>query len=112
MNNLKYFRNLAEIEVKELSGLLGVSVYTCRAYEEERMIMNETTIKMICKIFNIEKQELFLEKEMISAKTINKLLQYASYNKVEKIKLLVFNLSGKYSEKLYFSELSEIKSSL
>ena len=112
MNNLKYFRTMTDLEAKELSVLLGVSVYTYRAYEDDRMIMDEIIIKLISKLFNIEKEELFIEREKISRETINKLLQYANYDKKEKIKLLVFNLSGKYSEKISFAELSKIRASL
>lgn len=112
MNNLKYFRTLTDLEPKELSALLGVSVYTYRAYETDRMIMDEIIIKLICKLFNVEKEELFIEKDKLRQETINKLIYYTKFNKKEKIKLLVFNLSGKYCEKISFAELSKIRSNL
>ena len=81
MNNLKYFRTLTDLEPKELSALLGVSVYTYRAYENDRMIMDEIIIKLICRLFNVEKEELFIEKDKVRQETINRLIYYSNFNK-------------------------------
>lgn len=112
MNNLTLFRELSGVTVKQLSSILAVTVYTYRAYEQERMVLRDEISLMITKMYQISYNELFCSKLEISTESINKVKSLSSLSSEERYEAMIYNLTGEHMKTLSFNKICEIKKEL
>lgn len=112
MNNLTFFRELSGVTVKQLSSILAVTVYTYKAYEQERMVLRDEISLMLTKLYQISYEELFCSKLKISTESIKKVKSLSNLSDEERYKAMIYNLTGEHMKALSFNKICEIKKAL
>lgn len=112
MNRLKILRELSGATEKQLSKLLGVTVYTYRAYESERMAPGDVEIAMIAKIYNIPAHSVFGSEAVSDDQTAAALRSLKELSEHERYRQMIFNLCGEHRDSLSFAQICEIRNRL
>lgn len=108
MNNLKYFRTIANLTRKELSSLMNVTVYTYQGYEDDRMVMRPETVILISMIYNIDKHDIFCPESNVSEDTLEKLNNLSAMSEKERYSQLIFNLTGEKKDRVGYKQINII----
>lgn len=108
MNNLKYFRTIANLTRKELSSLMNVTVYTYQGYEDDRMVMRPETVILVSMIYNIDKNDIFCPENNVSEDTLEKLNNLSAMPEKERYGQLIFNLTGEMKERVGYKQVNII----
>lgn len=108
MNNLKYFRTIANLTRKELSSLMNVTVYTYQGYEDDRMVMRPETVILVSMIYNIDKDDIFCPENDVSEDTLEKLNKLAVMQEKERYNQLIYNLTGDKKDKIGYKQVNMI----
>ena len=108
MNNLKFFRTIANLKRKELAHLMNVTVYTYQGYEDDRMVMRPETAVLVSMIYNIGKNDIFCNEYDVSDDTLNKLNDLALLPEKERYGQLIFNLTGEKKDKVGYKQVNII----
>ncbi len=108
MNNLKYFRTIANLTRKELSSLMNVTVYTYQGYEDDRMVMRPETVILVSMIYNIDKNDIFCPESNVSEDTLEKLNNLGAMPEKERYSQLIFNLTGEKKDRVGYKQINII----
>lgn len=108
MNNLKYFRTIANLTRKELSSLMNVTVYTYQGYEDDRMVMRPETVILVSMIYNIDKNDIFCPESNVSENTLEKLNNLSAMSEKERYSQLIFNLTGEKKDRVGYKQINMI----
>ena len=108
MNNLKYFRTIANLTRKELSSLMNVTVYTYQGYEDDRMVMRPETVILVSMIYNIDKHDIFCPESNVSEDTLEKLNNLSAMLENERYSQLIFNLTGEKKDRVGYKQINII----
>lgn len=108
MNNLKYFRTIANLTRKELSSLMNVTVYTYQGYEDDRMVMRPETVILVSMIYNIDKLDIFCPESNVSEDTLEKLNNLSAMSEKERYSQLIFNLTGEKKDRVGYKQINMI----
>ncbi len=108
MNNLKYFRTIANLTRKELSSLINVTVYTYQGYEDDRMVMRPETVILVSMIYNIDKHDIFCPESSVSEYTLEKLNNLGAMPENERYGQLIFNLTGEKKDRVGYKQINMI----
>lgn len=108
MNNLKYFRTIANLTRKELSSLMNVTVYTYQGYEDDRMVMRPETVILVSMIYNIDKNDIFCPESNVSEDTLEKLNNLGAMPEKERYSQLIFNLTGEKKDRVGYKQINMI----
>lgn len=108
MNNLKYFRTIANLTRKELSSLMNVTVYTYQGYEDDRMVMRPETVILVSMIYNIDKNDIFCPESDVSEDTLEKLNNLGAMSEKERYSQLILNLMGEKKDRVGYKQINII----
>ena len=108
MNNLKYFRTIANLTRKELSSLMNVTVYTYQGYEDDRMVMRPETVILVSMIYNIDKNDIFCHESNVSKDTLEKLNNLSAMSEKERYRQLIFNLTCEKKDRIGYKQINTI----
>lgn len=108
MNNLKYFRTIANLTRKELSSLMNVTVYTYQGYEDDRMVMRPETVILVSIIYNIDKNDILCPESNVSEDTLEKLNNLSTMSEKARYSQLIFNLTGEKKDRVGYKQISII----
>ena len=88
MNNLRRFRELANIEPKMLSKLINDTVYAYLAYERERLTPTEETKVLLSLLYKVDISEIFSSTQC-KDDTMERLSALSDLNDVQKLEYLM-----------------------
>ena len=112
MNNLRYFRDIANVPPILLSRLLNVTLHTYIAYEQEKTSMEKVIVEMLSLIYCVNELDLFAPIETINDITLKYLNNLSTLSIEDKQKELLRNLTGKDSAVLNYRNISKVKRDL
>lgn len=112
MNNLRYFRDIANVPPILLARLLNVTVHTYIAYEQEKTSMEKEIVKMLSLIYCVNELDLFAPVETINDITLQYLNNLSTLSIEDKQKELLRNLTGKESAVLNYRNINKVKRDL
>lgn len=107
-NNLRFFRDVADLHMSDVSKLLNIRVDRYRQYENGTMLMPNTILIMIAKIYNIPICFLFCNSSDIDGNTIEYLKGISKLEYGHKILMLIKNLTGVELSKLSYHQIAKI----
>lgn len=108
MNNLKYFRTIANLTRKELASLMNVTVYTYQGYEDDRMVMRPEMVILVSMIYNIDKNDIFCPESNVSEDTLEKLNNLSAMSEKERYSQLILNLMGEKKDRVGYKQINII----
>ena len=109
MNNLKYFRELADVTPKQLSKLLNVTVHTYIGFEQEKNTIPAEILLMLGKVYSIDPTEISIPQNELNTKTKTVISGYSTLTEDKKIEVFCYNLTGKRKNNLTFCDIKRIK---
>ena len=107
-NNLKFFRDAADLHMSDVSKLLNIRVDRYRQYESGTMIMPDALLIMVAKMYNIPISFLFCNRADINGNSIEYLNDISKLDHNRKIPMLAKNLAGTASPKLTYCQIAKI----
>jgi len=108
MNNLQLLRECADLKKKDVARLINVSAHTYYGYEQGRCDIPKECLVMLSKIYGISLNEIENKIEL-TADTLNKMDALKSLDKKDRIRKLVFNLTGIDKTSVGFNEIRVLR---
>ena len=107
-NNLRLFRDAADLQMSDISKLLNIRVDRYRQYEKGNMLMPNAILIMVSQIYNIPIYFLFCNSSDIDDNTIEYLNGISKLDHSNKILVLIKNLTGAELTKLSYHQIAKI----
>ena len=107
-NQLKYLRMCCGLSSKEISRLLKKGIYTYDAYEKQSLLLPPYFETRVCKLYDIEKEELYCAVDQLSEKTKEKFHSFKTMSPDEVLKMLIYNYTGQHLDNYTYHEIKGI----
>jgi len=109
VNNLVFLREVSGITRHEISSVLKISVHTYTAYEQGRKSLDDVTVYMLAKLYNIKPKDIFIPETELSDDTVIKVSKYKTMDSETRIMELYKTLSDGELTKATYRDIRKIK---